>query len=115
MLSLVTDETLNHIRNWFEAYAQQFMATVPTAESRRAMMGLKLAHSRRVAAEARSLATELGWDTGRHRFREKRTMGKGQNYSPLRSANDNISQKLKRFSAVAFFATVAVHGKIQQP
>jgi len=64
MTSIVTDETLNHIRDWLEAYAQQFMAMAPTAESRRAMMGLKLAHSRRVAAEARGLATELGWDTG---------------------------------------------------
>jgi HD superfamily phosphodiesterase len=64
MTSIVTDETLNHIRDWLEAYAQQFMAMAPTAESRRAMMGLKLAHSRRVAAEARGLATELGWDNG---------------------------------------------------
>jgi hypothetical protein len=58
----VTDETLKHIRDWFETYARQFMATAPITESRQGMMGLKLAHSRRVAVEARGLAAELGWD-----------------------------------------------------
>lgn len=57
----MTNETLEHIRDWFETYVRDFMATAPVAESRRGMMGLKLAHSRRVAHEARGLATELGW------------------------------------------------------
>jgi hypothetical protein len=61
---IVTDKTLIQIRGWFEAYARQYMAAAPKKGASRAMMGLKLVHSRRVAAEARSLAAELGWERG---------------------------------------------------
>jgi hypothetical protein len=59
--------------------------------------------------------TEPGWDTEPHSFSEQRTMKRGQINSLLRSANGNIVHKIKRFSAVAFFATAAAHGKFQQP
>lgn len=61
---IVTDETLNQIRDWLEAYAKEFLATPSITGARRSMMELKLDHSRRVAAEARGLAAELGWEKG---------------------------------------------------
>jgi hypothetical protein len=57
----VTDETLNNIRDWFVSYARQFLESADAHGNQRAMMELKLAHSRRVAAEARGLARDLGW------------------------------------------------------
>jgi len=59
----VTNKTLNIIRDWFGDYARQFLASSRHHEARHAMMALKLAHSRRVAAEARDLAVDLGWES----------------------------------------------------
>lgn len=56
------DSDLQDIRDWFENYAQDYLTGSSPATPRRVMMALKLAHSRRVAAEARSLAIDLGWD-----------------------------------------------------
>lgn len=58
----MNDAQLEAVRQWFTTYAQEYLAQASIVPPRRALMGLKLAHSRRVAAEARSLAVDLGWD-----------------------------------------------------
>jgi hypothetical protein len=53
----MNDAILEEVRAWFAGYAAEHLrrGRLP------AMMRLKLEHSRRVAEEARGIATELGW------------------------------------------------------
>jgi len=61
----MTETDVSEVYKWFEDYADRFMAHTANNSSpgtMRAMMHLKREHSLRVAAEARSLASDLGWN-----------------------------------------------------
>jgi hypothetical protein len=56
--------------------------------------------------------TEGGLDNEPHSSIDQSNLARGQLNSFLPLSNHNISGKLKRIPAVAFFATAAAHGKI---
>ncbi|MFA5203089.1 MAG: HD domain-containing protein [Lentisphaeria bacterium] len=57
----MTSELFRRCQDWFERYAAEFAGANGTLPP---MQQLKLEHTRRVAAEARGIAAEAGWDAG---------------------------------------------------